>query len=126
MTVDVVCLRPEADFARVGATAPPALQVAYRAADDADVSALLRQAHGLVIPAVGSKLAPELFEHTALRLVQVTGAGIDRLDVATMRRHGIAVANVPGGSNNAVAEYAVAAASLYRQRFARQRIPRPA
>jgi D-3-phosphoglycerate dehydrogenase/(S)-sulfolactate dehydrogenase len=47
-----------------------------------------------------------VFEGTAMKLIQVAGAGIDRLDMATMKRHGIAVANVPGGSNSAVAEYA--------------------
>lgn len=118
MSIDVVCLRPEADFARVGATVPPALQVAYRTPNDTDVPALLRQAHGMVIPAVGPKLGPELFEDTALKLIQVTGAGIDRIDVETVQRYGIAVANVPGGSNSAVAEYVVTCASLLLRRLA--------
>src|SRR4051794_26623842 len=103
MTIDVVCLRPEADFSRVGVTPPSGITVAYRAPQDADVPALLRAARALVIPAVGPKLAPELFENTALQLVQVTGAGLDRLDLAALQRLRIAVANVPGGSNSAVA-----------------------
>ena len=53
-----------------------------------------------------------------LKLVQVTGAGLDRLDQAAMKKLGIAVANVPGGSNSAVAEYAVTAASLLLRRLA--------
>ena len=59
-----------------------------------------------MIPAVGPKLPPSLFEGTALKLVQVTGAGLDRLDKAALTKCGIPVANVPGGSNSAVAEYA--------------------
>jgi phosphoglycerate dehydrogenase-like enzyme len=118
MSVDVVCLRPEGDFARVGVTPPSGLTVEYRAPQDADVPALLRAARALIIPAVGAKLAPELFENTALKLVQVTGAGLDRLNVVALRRLGIAVANVPGGSNSAVAEYAVTCASLLLRRFA--------
>jgi phosphoglycerate dehydrogenase-like enzyme len=51
-------------------------------------------------------------------LVQVTGAGLDRLDRPTLTRLGIPVANVPGGSNTALAEYAVTAASLLLRRFA--------
>ena len=43
--------------------------------------------------------------------MQVTGAGLDRLDQPALTRLGIPVANVPGGSNSAVAEYAVTAAS---------------
>lgn len=118
MTVDVVCLRPQADFTRVGVEPPASLAIAYRAPNDADVAALLRQARALVIPAVGPKLEPALFDGTSLKLVQVTGAGIDRLDGATMQRLAIPVANMPGGSNSAVAEYAVTTASMLLRRFA--------
>ncbi len=71
-----------------------------------------------MIPAVGPKLAPDLFEGTKLKLVQVTGAGVDRLDQAAMTQLGIPVANVPGGSNSAVAEYVVTTASTLLRRFA--------
>lgn len=118
MSVDVVCLRPQADFTRVGVTPPASLRIVYRAPEDAELRALLKEARAVVIPAVGPKLAPDLFEDSAVKLVQVTGAGVDRLDAAAMQRHGITVANVPGGSNSAVAEYAVTTASLLLRRFA--------
>ncbi len=118
MSIDVVCLRPEADFTRVGVRAPDGLQIAYRGPADPDAPALLKQARALVIPAVGPKLAPSLFDGSSLKLVQVTGAGLDRLDRETLTRLGIPVANVPGGSNGAVAEYAVTAASMLLRRFA--------
>jgi phosphoglycerate dehydrogenase-like enzyme len=73
-------------------------------------------AQALVIPAVGPKLAAALFEGSSLKLVQVTGAGLDRLDQAEMTRLGIPVANVTG--NDAVAEYAVTAAILLLRRLA--------
>jgi len=114
----VLCLRPEADFARVDALPPATLTVSYRKPDDADVPQLMRAARALVIPAVGAKLAPALFEGCDLKLVQVTGAGLDRLDQAALTKLGIPVANVPGGSNSAVAEYAVTSASLLLRRFA--------
>jgi phosphoglycerate dehydrogenase-like enzyme len=110
-------LRPEADFSRVGAPAPTSLAVAYHKPDDAAVPQLIKQAGALVIPAVGPKLAPALFEGASLNLVQVTGAGLDRLDQAALTRLGIPVANVPGGSNSAVAEYAVTSASLLLRRL---------
>ncbi|AMN45068.1 NAD(P)-dependent oxidoreductase [Rhodoplanes sp. Z2-YC6860] len=113
----VLCLRPEADFTRVDAAAPKALDVSYRGPADADVPALMKASDALVIPAVGPKLASELFEGTKLKLVQVTGAGVDRLDQAALTKLGIPVANVPGGSNSAVAEYAVTAASMLLRRF---------
>jgi len=117
MSNRVLCLRPEADFTRVDATAPVSLQVAYHAPADQPVAALMKSSDALVIPAVGPKLAPELFEGTALRIVQVTGAGVDRLDRAALVRLGVPVANVAGGSNGAVADYAVTTASLLLRRF---------
>ena len=56
----VLCLRPQADFARVDALAPASLSVSYHAPGDAEVPALMRKAKALVIPAVGPKLAPAL------------------------------------------------------------------
>lgn len=113
----VLCLRPEADFSRVDALPPPSLSVSYHGPDDAVVPSLLRQSAALVIPAVGPKLASALFEGTALKLVQVTGAGLDRLDVAALAKFGIPVANVPGGSNSALAEYVVTSASTLLRRL---------
>ncbi|HEV2008447.1 MAG TPA: hypothetical protein VGQ88_06960, partial [Burkholderiales bacterium] len=118
MSFDVICLRPEADFLRVGVTPPKSLSIAYRAADGPDLAALTPATRALLIPAVGSKLPPGLFENSTIKLVQVTGAGVDRLDEPALKRFGIAVANVPGGSNSAVAEYAITTASLLLRRFA--------
>jgi phosphoglycerate dehydrogenase-like enzyme len=118
MSHHVLCLRPEADFVRVDAPAPPALKVAYCAPDDPQVLDLIKAAGALVIPAVGPKLSPALFENTQLKIVQVTGAGVDRLDRAALTKLSIPVANVAGGSNSAVAEYAVTTASALLRRFA--------
>ncbi len=118
MTYDVVCLRPEADFLRAGVTPPAALKIVYRAHDAADTPALVAAARAVVMAAMGPKLPGTLFENSAARIVQITGAGVDRLDEAVLKRRGIAVCNVPGGSNAAVADYAVAAASVLLRRFA--------
>jgi phosphoglycerate dehydrogenase-like enzyme len=117
MSVDVLCLRPEADFQRVGALPPDSLKIVYRAPADADVADLMREARALVIPAVGSKLPNALFENTNVKFVQVTGAGLDRLDLDFLRQRGISVANVPGGSNESVAEYAVTTATALLRGF---------
>ena len=123
MSNRVLCLRPEDDFLRVGAAAPASLAVTYRAPADPDVAALFKSSDALVIPAVGPKLAAELFEGTKLKLAQVTGSGVDRFDQAALTRLGIPVANVAGGSNSAVAEIcrhhrvdAAAALRLVRRR----------
>jgi phosphoglycerate dehydrogenase-like enzyme len=118
MPIEVVCLRPEADFARVGALPPPSLAVRYCGPADAEVPGYLKTAQALVIPAVGPKLPNELFADTALKLVQVTGAGVDRITPEALKQRGIALANVPGGSNSAVAEYVLTSASLLLRRLA--------
>ena len=117
MSLDVLCLRPEADFTRVGVTPPSSFSVGYRRPDDPEVAALIRSVRALVIPAVGGKIPGSLFRDSAVKLVQVTGAGVDRLDEAAMKSLGIPVANVPGGSNSAVAEYAVACAMILLRRY---------
>lgn len=117
MPHDVLCLRPRADFARVDALPPDSFSVAYHAPDDPQLAALISQARAMVIPAVGSKLPPQLFQGSSLALIQITGAGVDRLDEPAMRKFGIPVANVPGGSNSAVAEYAVTTSSVLLRRF---------
>jgi phosphoglycerate dehydrogenase-like enzyme len=116
MSADVLCLRPEADFARLGVLPPACLTVTYLKPDDPSLAQRIKAARALVIPAVGPKLAASLFEGSALRIIQVTGAGLDRLDQAEMTRLGIPVANVTG--NDAVAEYAVTTATLLLRRLA--------
>jgi len=118
MSNRVLCLRPEADFLRVGVRPPATLAVRYAAPNDPALAGLMKAADALVIPAVGPRLAAALFEGAAIRLVQVTGAGLDRLDEVEMRRLGIPVANVPGGSNEAVAEYVIAATLILLRRLA--------
>lgn len=115
---DVICLRPEADFVRAGVAPPASLRIAYRAPEDADTPALVAAARGVVMAAMGPKLPGTLFEKSAVKIVQITGAGVDRLDDAVLKRLGAAVCNVPGGSNTAVADYAVTSASVLLRRFA--------
>jgi phosphoglycerate dehydrogenase-like enzyme len=118
MSVDVLCLRPRIDFERADALPAAELKVAYHGPNDSEVIPLMKQARALVIPAVGPKLSPEIFEKTSVKLVQVTGAGVDRVDLPLLKSMGITVANVPSGSNSAIAEYAVTSASTLLRRFA--------
>jgi len=110
INAQVICLRPEQDFLEIGVTPPRTLSISYLAPDTVDLAEKLRTAEAVVIPAVGPKLDPALFEGSAVKLVQVTGAGVDRLDRPAMEGLGISVANVVGGSNSALADYCVAAA----------------
>ena len=117
MPNEVLCLRPENDFTRVGAPAPSTLKVHYLSPDDAQVGSLLKQVQALVIPAVGKPLPKELFENSSVKIVQVTGAGVDRLDQVAMKSLGIPIANMPGGSNQAVAEYVLTSTLVLSRRL---------
>ncbi len=114
----VLCLRPKADFDKTGIQVPDTLDVEFADPKAPALSSLIANARALVIPAVGTKLPPELFDGSSVQLVQVTGAGVDRLDREGMTRLGIPVANVPGGSNSAVAEYAVSTALILLRQLA--------
>lgn len=116
MSCDVVCLRPEADFLNVGVTPPGALSIRYLSPDDSNLVTDLAEARALLIPAVGPGLPAALFEGSRIELVQVTGAGVDRVDANAIKALGIAVANVPGGSSAAIAEYAVSSALILLRR----------
>ncbi len=118
MSFDVVCLRPKDDFLNIGVTPPESLSIRYMSPTDSELAQHLAVARALVIPAVGPKLPAELFDGSRIELIQVTGAGIDRLDADAMKARGIAIANVPGGSSAAIAEYAVSSAlALLRRTF---------
>lgn len=116
MPDDVICLRPLVDFQRAGVVPPASLAIAYRPPDDPQLAGLVRTARALVIPAVGPRLGASLFQGSSIKFVQVTGAGVDRLDEPTMKSLGIAIANVPG--NPAVAEYCIGVALTLLRRFA--------
>jgi len=118
VTCDVVCLRPQDDFLNIGVTPPATLSIRYMSPTDNDLPQHLVSARALVIPAVGPDLPAALFDESRIELIQVTGAGIDRLDADAMKAKGIAIANVPGGSSGAIAEYAVSSAlTLLRRMF---------
>ncbi len=117
MKHDVICLRPEADFTRVGVTPPKSLDILYTSHDHPDLAQLASGARALVVPSTGPRLPDALFAHSQLKLVQFNGAGYDRIDEPLMKKLGIPVCNVPGGSNTAMAEYAVGTALVLLRRF---------
>jgi len=108
---DVLCLRPLKDFQDVGVEPPASLDIQVMEPGDAGLADAISTARALVIPAVGPWLDTKHIKGSSVRLVQITGAGVDRVDVAALAQLGIPVANVPGGSAAAVAEYAITASS---------------
>ena len=112
----VLCLRPERDFLDVGVTPPADLDVAF-VEDERAVTEIASDFACLVLPSAGPSLAPEMFRRaTGLRLVQYTGAGVDRIAGEVLDRLACPVCNVPGASAPDVASYVVVTAgSLLRR-----------
>jgi phosphoglycerate dehydrogenase-like enzyme len=113
----VVCLRQKKDFEDFNAPAPAHFETHYLRPDDKDLILIARDADVLVIPAVGPKVSNTIFSQTSIKFVQVTGAGIDRLDSHFCKEQGITVCNVQGGSAFAVAEFCLASAIVLSRRL---------
>lgn len=54
------------------------------------------------------RLPASVFENTTLKLVALARTGYDDVDIDAAARHGVAIANAPGYSNEAVAEHVFA------------------
>jgi phosphoglycerate dehydrogenase-like enzyme len=118
-TAQVVCLRPLEDFLRVGVRPPEELAVAYVPPDGPELAEEVAQAEAVVLPSVGPPVATDLLVRAVrLKLVQFTGAGVDRVDVGALARRGVPVAHVAGANAREVAEYVVIAAGVVLRRLA--------
>jgi D-3-phosphoglycerate dehydrogenase len=83
---------------------------ASRPADPADLAARVRDADIILSfrPAFTRFPAAVINACPRLKMICISGTGVEDVDVAEATRRGIAVANVAGSSNRAVAEHALA------------------
>jgi phosphoglycerate dehydrogenase-like enzyme len=115
MMPKVISLRPLRDFYELDVYPSKDITALELSASSSLLKQEILKSDGIILPAVGSKLDSSLFEGSKIKLIQVTGAGFDRLNVAELSALGIPVANIPGGSASAVSEYVVSVAlSLLR------------
>lgn len=111
MNADVICLRPESDFRQVGVEPPADLQIRYAASPGEVAETELASARAVVLAAVGPPVERTWLDRVAqLELVQVTGAGVDRVATACAHRSEVLVSNVPASNAREVAEYVLFAA----------------
>src|SRR5688572_6124897 len=84
----------ESDWLRIGVVDETDKQTFAREIQDADV--LLH---------VLERVTSSVIEHAPrLKLIQKLGVGVDTIDLAAARAHGVAVCNMPGANTRAVAE----------------------
>ena len=112
-------MRPESDFKEFGAVAPAHFNVVYLSPDDASLIQKANDAEVLLIPAVGPKIPNDFFKKTSIQMVQVTGAGIDRVNYDFCTQNNIKVCNVLGASARSVAEYCLFSALAISRRLIR-------
>jgi phosphoglycerate dehydrogenase-like enzyme len=73
-----------------------------------ELVAACQDADCLLAPASFDGINKQILQQIAhLKLIQIVGAGFDRVDITAATRFGIPVANVPGANANAVAEFTV-------------------
>jgi D-3-phosphoglycerate dehydrogenase / 2-oxoglutarate reductase len=103
----VVCLRPRRDFEQMGVAIPDDLDIEFYD-NERSIDGLGPEVQCVVLPSAGAALPPEFFaDASALRLVQYTGAGVDRISSDIVNSLACAVCNVPGASAPDVASYVV-------------------
>ena len=112
-------MRPESDFKEFGAVAPAHFNVIYLSPDDTSLIQKANDAEVLLIPAVGPKIPNDFFKKTSIQMVQVTGAGIDRVNYDFCTQNNIKVCNVLGASARSVAEYCLFSALAISRRLIR-------
>ena len=80
MKFKIVCLRPEKDFTDNGVNPPSNFDVIYFEKLNQSVVQSIEKADVLIIPAVGEYIDTKFFEKSSVKLIQVTGAGFDRVN----------------------------------------------
>ncbi len=88
--------------------APPELELQFAASyDEADQLALVEPAE-ILLPGFAAVHAGTLARARKVRMIQKWGIGIDSIDLAAVRRHGVALAITAGSNAAPVAELAIA------------------
>ncbi|MBS4024088.1 MAG: hypothetical protein KGZ96_00270 [Clostridia bacterium] len=113
----VTCLRPKSDFDNYQVRIPSQIEVTFctdydnktlaRACDNSDI---------IVAASFYPRIDKKLIENCRhLKLIQLTGAGFDTVDLEAAKQKGVWVANVPGANAKAVAEYTFLVAGMFQR-----------
>lgn len=115
----VTCLRPQTDFSDYFFEIPG--QVETRFCTDYEEEAIwdaCENADAIIAPSPFPQITGEtICRCPQLKLIQLTGAGFNTVDLVAAKEKGVWVANVPGGNARAVAEYAFMMMGLLMRHF---------
>lgn len=115
----VCCFRPKSDFEEVNFRIPETVEVVfctdYR--EEAMISAC-NNVDAILAPSPYPRIPRKVIEAGKnLKLIQLTGAGFDTVDLEAAKETGVKVANVSGGNARAVAEYTLLVAGVLGRRL---------
>ena len=101
-----LCLRPKKDFEYAGVEIPKTLVAEFFVpVSEKEIIARGKSAQFIIAPSHNPPLGGEIFKQlTGLKVVQLTGAGFDKVDLAAAVKHGIPVAHAPGQNTRSVAQ----------------------
>jgi len=107
MAVNGICLRPAKDFEWAGVKIPDSLTIKFFVPDsERHVIEEGKNAHFIIAPSHSILIGESIFANLPnLRVVQLTGAGYDKVDLEAAAKHGIPVAHAPGQNSRSVAQY---------------------
>jgi phosphoglycerate dehydrogenase-like enzyme len=110
MTPKLLSIMPKKRFEDAGVDFPPELDVVFDDARQEDeIIAACRGMDYLFVPAPFPPITARVLENIpSVRMIQTSGTGYDKVDVATAARLKIPVANAPGQNITTVAELTVA------------------
>ena len=102
-----ICLRPARDFEWAGVKIPGSLSIKFFVPDSADhVIKEGKDAQFIITPSHGVRIDESIFANLPnLKVVQLTGAGYDKVDLDAAARHAVPVAHAPGQNSRSVAQY---------------------
>jgi phosphoglycerate dehydrogenase-like enzyme len=110
MKPKVLSIMPRKRFEDSDVTFPPELDVVFaNAREEDDIIAACRGMDFLFVPAPFPSITAKVLENIpSVRMIQTSGTGYDKVDVAAAARLNIPVANAPGQNITTVAELTVA------------------
>lgn len=103
----VTCLRPQTDFSDYFVDIPDEVEASFCTNyDEEAICSACKSADAIIAPSPFPQITGNTIHScTNLKIIQLTGAGFNTVDLEAAREKGVAVANVPGGNARAVAEY---------------------
>ncbi|NMB40586.1 MAG: hypothetical protein GX996_01430 [Firmicutes bacterium] len=106
-------------FERSKAEIPPEWNLVFSEEhEEEEIIRASQDADFLIVPASNPPITAQVIQNIpSVRLLQVFGAGFDKIDIAAAKRTGLPVANTPGQNATTVAEFVIGAIVALQRKF---------